>query len=584
VLSAGGVFAGFRVERVLGVGGMGVVYLVRHPVLPRFEALKVLGGQWSGDRGFRARFVREAEVAAGLDHPNIVSVYGRGECEGQLWIAMQFVDGSNAADVAGHAPMAPSRAVFIVGEVAKALDYAHGRGVVHRDVKPHNFLLTSPRGGEQRVLLGDFGIARAVGDTALTAAGSVSATLAYAAPEVLSGGGFDSRSDVYSLGCALFRLLTGVAPFSGAGGVAAGIAAHLYAPPPSLRERAPWLPAGMAAVIATALAKDPAQRFGSARQLADAAAHALDLGSGGAVVPGAPAGPGVGQTRPWQISTPTPPPPPAPAPPPAPSGGRALLGPLAPWQPVPLTKHRRRGRTALLAGGVLTVVVAVTITTITVLTNNERAPLPTPTNASSAPAPPPPPTMAPTTLPTLLLPLPKITDITGITDMAVTASLTNFDDESALLGDQDKDCVAPWHAAQILVYANTGWLNERTQVLQGGGAVVSQSVIAYPSPGIAQQVMQQQAPQWSQCAGRTVTVTAPNEAPQQYRFSSPSTYDGVLTITSTVVAGVAPGLSMGCQHALAARNNIVIDTEFCRQEFSHQAVDILDTIAAQIPQ
>ncbi len=220
MLSPGTVVAGYRIERLLGSGGMGEVYQAAHPNLPRFDALKVLNAQLSQDPDFRVRFLREADVAARLDHPNIVSIYNRGQTEqGQLWIAMQFVDGTDADRALESGAMTPARAVHIVGEVAKALDHAHGQGVVHRDVKPANFLLSGPTGPDERVLLGDFGIARALGDAGLTVTGSVVATLSYAAPELLSGQPFDGRADLYSLGCALFRLLTGKAPFCWAQGL-----------------------------------------------------------------------------------------------------------------------------------------------------------------------------------------------------------------------------------------------------------------------------------------------------------------------------------------------------------------------------
>ena len=276
MLGAGSLVAGYRIERVLGVGGMGAVYLAANPTLPRLDALKVLSPELSRDPDFRARFTREADVAAALQHPQVVAVYNRGQTDdGQLWIAMQYVDGTDADAALRAGTMTPQRAVHIITEVAKALDFAHARHVVHRDVKPANFLLAGPVGDHEQVLLGDFGIARALDDVGLTATNSVMATVAYAAPEVLSGLQFDGRADIYSLGCTLFRLLTGKTPFSGANGAAAVLLAHLQRPPPRVTELVPALPAALDHVIATAMAKDPGARFPSASALAHAAAAAL---------------------------------------------------------------------------------------------------------------------------------------------------------------------------------------------------------------------------------------------------------------------------------------------------------------------
>ncbi len=269
------IFAGYRIERVLGVGGMGTVYLARNPDLPRSEAIKILSVELSRDPAFRTRFIREADVAAGLDHPNIVSVHRRGEFDGKLWIAMQYVEGTDAEAAQTTGSMDPPRALRIITEVGKALDYAHHRGVVHRDIKPANFLLSKFSGGEERVLLADFGIARALGDAGLTATGAVMATLSYAAPEVLAGHPFDGRADLYSLGCALYRLLTGKSPYFHADGAVAVISAHLNQPPPRVTEVTPWLPPQIDWVIAKAMAKDPADRFNSAQELAEAAREAL---------------------------------------------------------------------------------------------------------------------------------------------------------------------------------------------------------------------------------------------------------------------------------------------------------------------
>ncbi|WP_100514303.1 serine/threonine-protein kinase [Mycobacteroides abscessus] len=276
-LDPGALVSGYRIDRVLGAGGMGTVYLADNPVLPRKDALKVLSAEYSLDAQFRARFQQEADLAAGLDHPNIVTVYNRGESEtGQLWIAMQYVAGSDAHKELDTGSMTASRAVRIIAEVAKALDYAHRRGLIHRDIKPANFLLAPDSHDDERVLLADFGIARLRdAGSHLTATGAVVATVAYAAPEALSGADIDHRVDVYALGCALYRMLTGKTPFGGTGNAATVIAAHLSAPPPQPTLDRPDLPAAFDDVIATAMAKDPARRYQSAGALAAAAVAAL---------------------------------------------------------------------------------------------------------------------------------------------------------------------------------------------------------------------------------------------------------------------------------------------------------------------
>ncbi|MFI9506394.1 serine/threonine-protein kinase [Nocardia sp. NPDC052566] len=276
-MSPGTIVGGYRVQRVLGAGGMGTVYLAKHPSLPRMDALKVLSTELSQDREFRARFEREANLAAGLDHPNIVSVYNRGEEHGQLWIAMQYVDGIDASDELARDPhsMNPLRALRIISEVGKGLDYAHRKGLLHRDVKPANFLLSNEDGDEERVLLTDFGVAKSNDDTSeLTQTGSFVATIAYAPPEQLSGQPLDHRADIYSLACAFFKLLTGRNPYPSTQ-PAMVMMGHLHEPPPSATAVNPGLPPAIDYVFARAMAKNPAERFSTCREFTDAAANAL---------------------------------------------------------------------------------------------------------------------------------------------------------------------------------------------------------------------------------------------------------------------------------------------------------------------
>ncbi|MFC9440567.1 bifunctional serine/threonine-protein kinase/ABC transporter substrate-binding protein [Nocardia sp. NPDC057030] len=275
MLRVGEVFAGYVIKRQLGRGGMGSVYLAQHPRLPRLTALKLLYPDLYADTEIRARFEREADLVARLDHPNIVTVYDRGLDEGQLWISMQYVDGVDAADIDPRT-LPPERAAEIIVETAKALDYAHATGVLHRDVKPANILLARATEAQgERVLLTDFGIARLRDESRqLTEAGGIAATLAYASPEQLSFVPVDHRSDQYSLACSLFWLLSGTSPFA-AGTPAAMIAGHLQQAPPLLHKLRPDLPPGIDAVVGKALAKNPGERFASCTEFAVAAQQAL---------------------------------------------------------------------------------------------------------------------------------------------------------------------------------------------------------------------------------------------------------------------------------------------------------------------
>jgi serine/threonine protein kinase, bacterial len=203
-LVSGATFAGYTILRLLGSGGMGEVYLAIHPRLPRQVALKILPREFSDDVEFRERFNREADLAAGLYHPNVVGVNDRGEDMGQLWISMDYVEGTDASKLMRDrypAGMPAQEVITIIDAVARALDYAHHRGLLHRDVKPANILLTDPdEHGERRITLADFGVARELADVSgLTATNLTVGTVAYAAPEQLMGEDIDGRADQYAL-------------------------------------------------------------------------------------------------------------------------------------------------------------------------------------------------------------------------------------------------------------------------------------------------------------------------------------------------------------------------------------------------
>ncbi len=270
------VFAGYTILRLLGAGGMGEVYLVEHPRLPRREALKVLPAELTSDHEYRERFDREAAMGATLWHPNIVALHDRGEFDSQLWISMDYVDGTDAArrlqDYVNG--LAPDEVVRIVTGVADALDYAHDHQMLHRDVKPANILIAQSNTGS-RALLADFGIARRLDDPGtLTSTNMTVGTVLYAAPEQLLGDPLDGRADQYALAATAFHLLTG-SPIFQHSNPSVIISSHLTKPPPSIEDRLPELSV-LGPVFAKALAKPREERFDSCLEFARALEHELD--------------------------------------------------------------------------------------------------------------------------------------------------------------------------------------------------------------------------------------------------------------------------------------------------------------------
>ncbi|BBX05418.1 serine/threonine-protein kinase [Mycolicibacterium aichiense] len=262
-LADGQIVAGYTILRTLGAGGMGEVYLVQHPRLPRHDALKVLGSAVSADDEYRKRFNLEADMVATLSNRHIVTIYDRGEFDDKLWIAMEYIDGTDASRLlAERYPygMPPAEVVRIITGVAEALDYAHSRGLLHRDVKPANILLGLPGTGDERVMLADFGIARWMGQSSdLTGTNMTVGTVAYAAPEQLKGEQIDGHADQYALAATAYHLLTGMPPFQHTN-PAIVISQHLSSDPPAIGNKRPEL-ACLSPVFAKALAKDAGKRY-----------------------------------------------------------------------------------------------------------------------------------------------------------------------------------------------------------------------------------------------------------------------------------------------------------------------------------
>ena len=244
----GSQIAGYRLEGQIGRGGMAVVYRAYDPRLDRYVALKILAPGLAPDDAFRQRFIRESRAAAAVDHPNIIPVFDAGEANGVLFIAMRFVQGGDVRTLLDtEGPLPAARAADITSQVASALDAAHARGLVHRDVKPGNMLLDATAGGgrQDHVYLSDFGLSKqSLSQTGLTAQGQFLGTLDYVAPEQVEGRPVDGRADLYALACAAFELLAGAPPFKRDEGLAV-VWAKLSEPPPPLSPRRADLPAAI---------------------------------------------------------------------------------------------------------------------------------------------------------------------------------------------------------------------------------------------------------------------------------------------------------------------------------------------------
>ncbi|MEU5692289.1 serine/threonine-protein kinase [Actinosynnema sp. NPDC020468] len=299
------VFGPYRLLGLLGRGGMGEVYRAYDTAHDRVVALKLLSAVHGADQEYRARFRRESRVVARLREPHVIPIHSFGEIDGRLFLDMRLVEGHDLGDLLARGPLDPARAVRIVAQVADALDAAHADGLVHRDVKPSNVLVTPT----DFVYLVDFGIARQTSATAtaLTASGEIVGTLDYLAPERISQGRVDARTDVYALACVLFTTLTGRRPFE-VGGTAAQLWAHLETPPPHPSQANPGVPRALDDVVRRGMAKNPDDRHPTAGALAAAARAALS-----APIP-APAPPTASRVHIGQSPAPRPVPPSAPRP------------------------------------------------------------------------------------------------------------------------------------------------------------------------------------------------------------------------------------------------------------------------------
>ncbi len=277
LLAPGTTVAGYRIEALIGRGGMGAVYRAEEEGLGRKVALKVIAPELAQDERFRERFLRESRIAASLDHPHVIPLYQAGDVDGLLFLAMRYVEGYDLAKlIAEQGALEPRRAVELLSQIAEALDAAHEKGLVHRDVKPSNVLIAESAGREH-CYLGDFGLTKRTGSlSGVSVAGEIVGTLEYVAPEQITGDALDERADVYSLGCVLYECLTGQSPFPRATDVAL-LWAHVHEEPTPPSTARAELPKELDTVLTRALAKEPGRRYRSAGELLAATRSALRL-------------------------------------------------------------------------------------------------------------------------------------------------------------------------------------------------------------------------------------------------------------------------------------------------------------------
>ena len=596
-------FGRYRLIELIGQGSMGQVYRAHDTVIGRDVAVKILPVELGLVEGYRERFRREAHTAARLTEPHIIPIHDTGEIDGRLYLVMPVIDGQDLSLLLKQdGPIPPARAVGMIEQLASALDTAHAAGLVHRDVKPSNALVT----GRDFVYLIDFGIAHDEAGTKLTQAGSTVGTLAYMAPERFTAGVVDARADVYALACVLHECLTGLRPYPGSS-VEQQITGHLTLPVPAPSRLNSAVPGGFDEVIALGMAKDPEQRYQSAAELARAARDALSAPPTPGPTPttaGPPADPTVTtapsagdraqQTVPLVNAAVTGPRPAAAEPAPAVGapmwgGGGAWPGgqppPLLPPPPPPAAPgEHNRWRVLGIATLVVAVVVAVlTAGAIYYAINHSTKPAPTTTTAPRAA-----PRTATTALPgsavttanmdALLLTDAEINTTMGTTTMKVIATVTTLGDNNV----SPPECLPLAGALQSKVYAGSGWVAAHGRALREPSDQyphVFDGVVLFPSAQRAAAFFTASSKSWPACANLGYTFIDDTGQTEQRTVGPVSVTNDTISATNTTEGGNG----LACQHALTASNNVVIETLVCAYKLTDQAVRIAQQVAAKVP-
>jgi serine/threonine kinase PknH len=581
-------FGRYRLVELLGRGGVGEVWRAFDPVTDRVVALRMLPANCPVDHGFQLRFRREARAAAGLNEPHVVPIHDFGEIEGRLFVTMRLIKGCDLQDVLEDGPLPPGRAVWIIEQIASALHAAHEVGLVHSDVKPSSILIAA----DDFAYLTDFGIATRKTGLANTGA-AMGANWAYMAPERFRAGKADARADVYGLACVLYQLLTGQLPFPDEG-LDQLAAAHMSKPPPRPSRMQCGVPPAMDRVIATGMAKEPYRRYSTTKHLAKAARGALAT----------PTRQPTSWVSPLSHATPTPR-----SAKRSPRGNivadtpsRAKLGTDS--GPTGSGKHRHQARhasrnnrvstaptsttaaspvvqplskrTRVAFGAITVVAVAALVAGIIVMGHSAfrgSSGSPTFTESAGTVAPP----VGEDVLDRLLLSADQVNAIIGATATPVTGIRNSFYDGAAIA---PKECLALAGPAEAQVYSGSGETAVRADRLQNGGDnftdLVLQAVVRFPSAADAGAFFNASAQQWVVCHQYT-------DSQNELQWTSGQVNSANGTLSAITTAQNASPSGWGCERALAAANNVIIDVDACSANPNNSAVTLAHRIAAKVP-
>jgi serine/threonine kinase PknH len=622
----GSTFGPYHLKRLLGRGGMGEVYEAEHTVKEWTVAVKLMSDQFSSDPVFRERMKREARTAGRLQEPHVVPIHDYGEIDGKMFMEMRLVEGTDLDSLLKrYGPLTPPRAVAIITQTASALDAAHAAGVMHRDVKPPNILVTR----DDFAYLVDFGIASATTDEKLTQLGTAVGTWKYMAPERFTNDEVTYRADIYALACVLHECLTGAPPYR-ADSAGVLVKAHMSDPIPQPSTVRAGIPKAFDAVIARGMAKKPEDRYASAGDLALAAHEALSTPdqdhasdilrrSQEATLPGKdklelpPTLAGTAAAPP--VPRPSTPPPPAPTPyprtrpntPPGPphhapsprpwtpdsgpvpsqpvSGPQYFQGGSGSWGGPPPGTHPpshavgptswtmgqppppkpKRNPWPIIAAAAVVVVVVVSAVAIWLIIPDPK---------------PPPEPVAATRLNSLLLSAPDINVIMGATNIQPGKPITAMG--TSTMNVSIPTCQGALFTTQDVAYAGSGYTGINGLVSSEPGDNndhwVNQAVVAFPTADKAKSFLQSSEDKWKTCVGQTVTVT--NSSGKTYRWTFAPIQGSPPKISVRQTQEGADGWE--CEHAMSVANNVIADVNACGYHISDQASQIVDKIVDKV--